>query len=179
MVYLFLADGFEEVEALTPLDMLRRAQIPVATVGIGGEYIRGAHNIVVKADLAPSDVVLDDMTALILPGGMPGTLNLEKSNFVQHAIVYAMERDLTVAAICAAPSILGHAGYLNGRKATCFPGFEDALVGAIVQNDPLVWDGNVLTAKGAGVALDFALALVTRLANAELSAEIRGAIQCR
>ncbi len=179
MVYLFLADGFEEVEALTPLDMLRRAQISVATVGIGGEYIRGTHDIVVKADLASSDVILDDMTAVILPGGMPGTLNLEKSDDVQRAIAYALEHELTVAAICAAPSILGHKGYLNGRKATCFPGFEDALVGAIMQNDPLVWDGNVLTAKGAGVALDFALALVAHLANAELSAEIRGAIQCR
>lgn len=179
MVYLFLADGFEEVEALTPLDMLRRAQIPVATVGIGGEYIRGAHNVVVKADLAPSDIVLDDMTAVILPGGMPGTRNLEKSDDVQRAIAYAMQNNLTVAAICAAPSILGHGDFLKERKATCFPGFEDDLHGADVSDESFVWDGNVLTAKGAGVAMDFAFELVKRLASEEKSAEIRGAIQCR
>ena len=179
MVYLFLADGFEEVEALTPLDMLRRAQIPVLTVGVDGEYIRGAHDIVVKADILLSDVSLDDMTAVILPGGMPGTLNLEKSDGVQQAVAYAMQRDLFVAAICAAPSILGHAGYLRGRKATCFPGFEQDLVDALVTDESLVLDGNVLTAKGAGVALDFALALVSLLSSEEKSAEIRGAIQCR
>lgn len=179
MVYLFLADGFEEVEALTPLDMLRRAQIPVTTVGIGGEYIRGAHDIVVKADISATDMDYNDLTAVILPGGMPGTLNLEKSDDVQRAIAYAMENNLTVAAICAAPSILGHAGYLKGRKATCFPGFEDALLGAKLSDEPLAWDGNILTAKGAGVALDFAFALVSRLASEKISAEIRGAIQCR
>ncbi|MBQ2707781.1 MAG: DJ-1/PfpI family protein, partial [Clostridia bacterium] len=153
MVYLFLADGFEEVEALTPLDMLRRAQVPVTTVGIGGEYIRGAHDIVVKADISAADIDFNDLTAVILPGGMPGTLNLDKSDDVQRAIAYATENDLTVAAICAAPSILGHGGYLSGRNATCFPGFEDELLGAELSDEPLVWDGNILTAKGAGVAL--------------------------
>ncbi len=179
MVYLFLADGFEEVEALTPLDMLRRAEIPVCTVGIGGEFIRGAHDIVVKADCTPSEMLLTDMTAVILPGGMPGTLNLERSDDVQRAIVYAIEHNLTVAAICAAPSILGHAGYLDGRKAVCFPGFEEDLLGAVVEETSFVWDGNILTAKGAGVALDFGLELVARLASREKSDEIRGAIQCR
>lgn len=179
MVYLFLADGFEEVEALTPLDMLRRAQVPVTTVGIDGEYIRGAHDIVVKADMSVKDIDYDGMTAVILPGGMPGTLNLEKSDDVQRAIAYAMENDLIVAAICAAPSILGHAGFLADRKATCFPGFEEDLLGAELLNEPLVWAGNVLTAKGAGVALDFAFELVKRLASEEKSAEIRGSIQCR
>lgn len=179
MVYLFLADGFEEVEALTPLDMLRRAQIPVCTVGIGDEYIRGAHDIVVKADCAPSDMVLDNMSAVILPGGMPGTLNLEKSDDVQRAVAYAMANDVTVAAICAAPSILGHAGYLKGRNATCFPGFEADLVGSTALDEAVVWDGNILTARGAGVALEFAFELVSRLASKEKSAEIRGAIQCR
>ncbi len=179
MVYLFLADGFEEVEALTPLDMLRRAEIPVCTVGIGKEDVRGAHDIIVKADCLSSDILFNDMTAVILPGGMPGTLNLERSDDVQCAIAYAMENDLTVAAICAAPSILGHAGYLNGRKAVCFPGFEKDLLGAVVGDESFVWDGNILTAKGAGVALDFGLELVARLASREKSEEIRGAIQCR
>lgn len=179
MVYLFLADGFEEVEALTPLDMLRRAEIPVCTVGIGKKDICGAHDIVIKADCAPSDMVFHDMTAVILPGGMPGTRNLEGSDDVQRAIAYAMENELTVAAICAAPSILGHAGYLNGRKAVCYPGFEKDLLGTVVGDESFVWDGNILTAKGAGVALDFGLELVSRLASKEKSAEIRGAIQCR
>lgn len=179
MVYLFLADGFEEVEALATLDMLRRAQIPVCTVGIGGEYIRGTHDIIVKADRTPKDVVFADMTAVILPGGMPGTLNLEKSDDVQQTIAYAIENKLTVAAICAAPTILGHAEYLKGRTATCFPGFETDLLGATLSDKSVVWDGNILTAKGAGVALDFALELVSRLVSEEKSAEIRGAIQCR
>ena len=179
MVYMFLAEGFEEVEALTPLDMLRRAQVSVSTVGVNGDYIRGAHDIVVKADITPSQVDFDDMTAVILPGGMPGTLNLERSDDVQRTLAYAMQNDLTVAAICAAPSILGHTGYLKGRKATCYPGFEEDLVGARIKDEPVVWDGNILTAKGAGVALDFALELVARLASEDKSAEIRGAIQCR
>ncbi len=179
MVYLFLADGFEETEAITPLDMLRRAEIPVCTVGIGKKDVCGAHGIVIKADCTPSEIAFQDMTAVILPGGMPGTLNLERSDDVQCAVAYAMENNLMVAAICAAPSILGHAGYLNGRKAVCYPGFEEDLLGAIVADESIVWDGNILTAKGAGVAQDFGLELVSRLASKEKSEEIRGAIQCR
>jgi 4-methyl-5(b-hydroxyethyl)-thiazole monophosphate biosynthesis len=179
MVYLFLADGFEEIEALTPLDMLRRAQIPVCTVGVGGKNIRGAHDIIVRADILPQEVNYDDMIAIILPGGMPGTLNLEKSDDVQSAISYALENKLVVAAICAAPSVLGHAGFLKGRKATCFPGFEKELVGATIADESVTWDGDILTAKGAGVALDFALELVARLSSKGKSEELRGAIQCR
>ncbi len=179
MVYMFLADGFEEVEALTPLDMLRRARIPVSTVGIGSAYPRGAHDIVVKADIAPEEIRIDELTAVILPGGMPGTTNLERSADVQRVITYAMEKHVPIAAICAAPSILGHAGFLEGRQATCYPGFETDLQGALLTDEPVIWDGNILTAKGAGVALEFAFALVSRLASDEISDEIRGAIQCR
>ena len=179
MVYLFLADGFEEIEALTPLDMLRRAQIPVSTIGVATATPCGAHAITVAADLLDNEADFDDMTALILPGGMPGTLNLEQSEIVQKAIAHAMQNDLPIAAICAAPSILGHAGYLEGRRATCFPGFEADLHGSHIIDEPIVWDGNILTAKGAGVALEFAFALVSRLASEEVSQEIRGAIQCR
>ena len=179
MVYLFLADGFEEVEALTPLDILRRAQIPVKTVGVGTNRPCGAHQIIVEADISTADLDFYNMTAVILPGGMPGTLNLEKSDVVQDALSRAMENNLTVAAICAAPSILGHKGYLEGKIATCFPGFEKDLFGTEVIDQAIVWDGNILTARGAGVALDFALALVSRLASEEKSKEIRGVIQCR
>ncbi len=179
MVYLFLADGFEEIEALTPLDVLRRAQIPVCTVGVGTNHPCGTHDISVKVDISESELDLSDMTAVILPGGMPGTHNLELSSEVQRAIAYAVENKLLVAAICAAPSILGHADYLKNRKATCFPGFEDALSGAILVKEPVVLDGNFLTAKGAGVALEFSLAIVAYLAGEEKSKEIRGAMQCR
>lgn len=179
MVYMFLADGFEEVEALTPLDILRRARIPVSTVGVDSTAVCGAHNIEVKADISEADVNLCDMTAIILPGGMPGTLNLEKSETVQKAIAHAMNHNLPIAAICAAPSILGHAGYLRDRLATCYPGFEEDLLGAHVVDEPIVWDGNILTAKGAGVAMEFAFALVSCLASEDISQEIRGAIQCR
>ncbi len=179
MVYLFLADGFEEVEALTPLDMLRRAQIPVTTVGVKTDYPCGAHNILVKADITEKDVDFGNMSAVVLPGGMPGTINLEQSETVQQALAYATKNYLPIAAICAAPSILGHAGYLQDRKAVCFPGFETDLLGAQIVDESVVWDGNILTAKGAGVAMEFALSLVSQLAGEEISKEIRGAIQCR
>lgn len=179
MIYLFLADGFEEVEALTPLDILRRAEIPVCTVGIGGNYPVGAHKICVKADLVDTDVDLSDMTGVILPGGMPGTINLGNSLMVQSALEKAMEKNLPIAAICAAPSILGRAGYLNGRRATCFPGFEEDLHGAILSDTPVITDGNIITARGAGVALEFALALTSLLKSKDKAEEIRSGIQCR
>lgn len=179
MVYLFLADGFEEVEALTPLDMLRRADIPVRTVGVCHDTPCGAHDISVKAECMDANVDLSDMTGLILPGGMPGTLNLENSVTVQKALALAMEKKLPVAAICAAPSILGHAGYLKGRRAVCYPGFEEALIGATIADEPIVTDGNITTAKGAGVALDFALELIRILHSQDKADEIRSAIQCR
>lgn len=179
MVYLFLANGFEEVEALTPLDMLRRADIPVVTVGVGSNIPCGAHNICVKTDCTEADVDISKMSAVILPGGMPGTLNLEKSEIVQTALSYAINNDLPIAAICAAPSILGNAGYLTGRKAVCYPGFEDRLAGAEITSEAVVIDGNIITAKGAGVALDFAFALIAVLHSKEKADEIRSAIQCR
>ena len=179
MVYLFLADGFEEIEALIPLDLLRRADIPVRTVGIGTEYPCGAHGISVIADLVDEQVNFSDMTALILPGGMPGTLNLEKSAVVQTALKQATRDCLPIAAICAAPSILGHAGYLSGRKATCYPGFQDALFDATYIDQSVVTDGNIITAKGAGVALEFSLELIKRLSSQDRVNEIRSAIQCR
>ena len=180
MVYLFLADGFEEVEALTPLDMLRRADVPVCTVGVGDmTIIRGAHGICVQVDQKESSINLSDMDGVILPGGMPGTLNLEQSPVVQNAIRHAITHNLPIAAICAAPSILGHAEMLKGRSAVCFPGFEHALIGANLVTASVVTDGNITTAKGAGVALDFALELVKVFCSQDKAEEIRSAIQCR
>ncbi len=179
MVYIFLADGFEEMEALTPLDILRRAQIPVCTVGVDSLTPCGAHNLTIQADMFENEVDFDTMDAIVLPGGMPGTRNLENSIVVQAAIAYAAEHLLPIAAICAAPSILGHLGLLKDHEATCFPGFESDLFDAVISEKSVITDGNITTAKGAGVALDFALELVARLRSPKIAAEIRGAIQCR
>lgn len=178
MVAVFLANGFEEIEALATVDILRRAELDVVTVGVGTANPVGSHNITVRADITESQFTLDGVEAIVLPGGMPGTLNLENSEMVQKAIAYGMQHDLPIAAICAAPSILGHVGYLRGVQATCYPGFEDALDGAVL-SDGVVTDGNITTACGAGVAVDFALELVKILVSSDMAESIRRGIQCR
>lgn len=161
MIYMFLANGFEETEALAPLDLLRRAEQKILTVGIGGTQITGAHGITVAADIAVSDMVLGgDLEMIILPGGMPGTLNLEKSEAVQTAIDFCIDRNLYIGAICAAPSILGHKGLLDGREAIAYPGFETQLGNAVISENSVCRSGNIITAKGAGVAIEFGLKLV-------------------
>lgn len=178
MIYVTLADGFEEIEALAVVDVLRRAELDVQTVGIGGRIVRGAHDIAVTADIGEDEVRDVVLEALVLPGGMPGTLNLEHSDTVQRLIDHAVERELPIGAICAAPSILGHKGLLNGRHATCFPGFESELVGAVLETDPVVKDGRFITARGAGVAVDFGLALVAELISPARAAQLRRTMQC-
>lgn len=179
MIPVFLADGFEEIEALATVDILRRAGVEVATVGVGSKMPVGAHGIAVCADIGENEFDLNAIEGVVLPGGMPGTTNLEASATVQSAIAYAAQRGMLLAAICAAPSVLGHCGLLKEKKATCYPGFEAELKGAIVSNDGVVVDGNVITASGAGVAVDFALALVAYLVSQEMADAIRGGIQCR
>lgn len=171
MVYIFLADGFEECEALVPLDILRRGGIKVNTVGIGGKTVTGAHGITVTADIAESDAVTDNIDAVILPGGMPGTLKLERSETVQRFIDFAAEKGALLCAICAAPSILGHKGLLNGKKATCFLGFEKDLAGAMITDAKAVMDGNVITACGAGAAFEFGFEILTALTGSKTAAE--------
>ena len=175
MVVLFLADGFEEIEALLPLDLLRRAGLQTITVGLGGHEIRGAHGITVLAD---ADRVPDgEIDMVILPGGMPGAANLDASDMVADTLTRVSARGGYLAAICAAPMVLGHKGYLKGKRAICFPGFEDELIGADVQNDAfVVRDGNVITAKGMGVALDFGLALVAALKDDATATALRAAV---
>lgn len=182
MIAVFLANGFEEIEALAVVDILRRADLNVAMIGVGGAVPSnpvGAHQIQVMFDLHEEELGITELDAVILPGGMPGTLNLENSNVVQEALRHAMEHNLPVGAICAAPSILGHAGYLQGKKATCYPGFESELTGAIVTDDAVVTDGNITTACGPGVAVEFALELVRVLVSAEKADDIRRGMQCR
>lgn len=164
MIYLFLATGFEESEALAPLDILRRADIEIKTVGIGGKHIVGSHQIEITADIIDNEIALnEDLKGIILPGGMPGTLNLEKSDVVQSAIDFCASRKLLISAICAAPSILGHKNLLIGKKATCFNGFESELSGAEVIDSPVVCDGNFITAYGAGAAFDFGFEILKYL----------------
>lgn len=180
MVYVFLANGFEETEALAPVDILRRSGVDVKTVGVGGDKITGSHDITVLADISDAEVETDVIEAVVLPGGMPGTLNLEKSPVVRACIEYCAQNDLPICAICAAPSILGHMGLLKGKKATCFPGFEQELDGAEVQQDKLaVTDGKIVTGKGAGAAIEFGLAVAALLAGQDVSDKTRAALQCK
>lgn len=180
MVYCFLADGFEELEAIAPIDMLKRAGVEVITVGVTGKNVTGSHNITLVCDITADELELsDDLEAVILPGGMPGTLNLEKSPVVQNAVDYAVSTDKYVCAICAAPSILGHKGLLKGKKATAFPGFEKDLEGAITNDYFVACDGKFITARGAGVAAEFGLKIVCELVSEEKSKEIEKVIQSR
>ena len=180
MFYIFLADGFEETEALAPVDILRRAGIAVTTVGVGGELIRGSHNIFVKADMTIGDFSLSgDAQGVILPGGMPGVRNLDADEKVCSAVTEAAGRGLYVCAICAAPSVVGRLGLLRGRRATCFPGFEDALDGAQVCADKVVADGRFITAKGAGCALDFGFAIVAAVKGEAEAERVAAAMQLR
>lgn len=180
MVYCFLADGFEEVEAIAPVDMLRRAGIKVETVGVTGEVISSSHGIKVIADISLSEVVLDDsLEAVILPGGLPGATNLEESAEVQKAIDFASENNKYLCAICAAPQILGHKGLLKGREAIAYPGFETELEGAVISEKHVAVDGKFVTAKGAGVATEFGLAIVSALKGEDTADKIGKAIQMK
>ena len=172
MIYVFLAEGFEETEALVPVDMLRRMGCDVKTVGVGGKEITGSHGITVKADLEEKDVDTDLTEMVFLPGGLPGTYNLEKSPIVRAAVEAAAECGAYVTAICAAPSILGHLGLLKGQKATCAPGFESELDGAEHVKEPVVVSGKFITGWGAGAALPFALQLGEVLCGKEKADEV-------
>lgn len=178
MVYLFLADGFEIIEALAPVDMLRRAKIDVQTVGVTGKTVCSSCGVEVNADITMDEFEYHDVDAVVLPGGMPGTNNLENSAAVQSAIDKAVENQAFVCAICAAPSVLGHKGLLKGKEAIAFPGFEDALDGAVLSDKYVVTDGKFITAKGAGVATQFGLEIVRALADDETAENVRKTIQC-
>ncbi len=177
MIYLFLASGFEEIEALATVDILRRAGCELATVGVGGRKITGAHAIEVTADLGEDEVQMNAADMVILPGG-PGTKNLEQSSVMRQAVQYCAENGKYIAAICAAPSILGHMGLLKEHTATCFPGYEKELNAKKLSGDSVCVSGNIITAKGAGVAVDFALKIVEVLYGAEKSNKLRKSIQC-
>ena len=177
MVYLLLADGFEEIEALTPLDILRRAGVNVKTVSIKDKTVTGAHNIPVTADAVVSELdSIDDMELLILPGGAGHEL-LDASNAAHAMINHAHEKGLYIAAICAAPSILGKKMLLSGKRATCFPGYEKYLYGAEVTDEKVVVDGKFITARGAGAAAEFGFKICELLKGAKTASELSSAMQ--
>ncbi len=163
-VFVFLADGFEEIEAITVIDMLRRAEIPTQTVSISDKKeVVGAHHIKVMADELIGNIVQADAAAIVLPGGMPGSTNLKDSDALKQIIITQNNEHAYIAAICAAPIVLANAGVLEGKKATCYPGFESQLAGAIHKEGPVVIDDKIVTANGPASASAFALALIELL----------------
>ncbi len=175
MVYILLANGFEEGEAIVPADMLRRGGCPVALVGVTGPMVTGAHGIVVQSDIPLSQVNPEDMELLMLPGGLDGVNNLAANETVIQLIQKAAEGPGKLAAICAAPTLLGKLGLLQGKNAVCYPGLESGMIGANPVTDCyVVVDGDVITGKGPGAAFDFGLKLVEMLKGADVAAEVAG-----
>lgn len=181
MVYLFIAHGFEEIEAITTLDILRRAEIEVHTVGIGSKTVTGAHGLTVHCDMIDKQSgSAKGLEMIVLPGGMPGTLHLEKSPVITAYVDHVLKNDIWLAAICAAPSILGHRNLLSGKCVTCFPGYETELgEGAVFTGALVEVDGKLVTAKGAGAAVPFALKLVECLRGKERADALEVSLQCR
>lgn len=177
MIYVFFAHGFEEIEAIATVDILRRAELTVKTVGVGAKTITGSHGITVHCDMIDHVATSKELEMVVLPGGMPGTLNLEKADTVSAFIEQAYKNDIWLGAICAAPSILGHKDLLKGKNVTCYPGFEGELGGAKHSGERVVQDGKLITGKGPGAAVDFALKLVECLAGAEKAEKVRASLQ--
>lgn len=173
-VAVLLANGFEEIEALATVDILRRAGILVLLVSVeSGLLVEGSHNIRVVADILLDELDKSELHALILPGGMPGSSRLKMHHEVVQLTQWAFNSGVWVAAICAAPIVLGEAGILNGKRAVCYPGFEPQLTGAYHLDNGVVVDGKIITSKGAGFSFDFAFELVTQLVGKEKSDTIR------
>lgn len=176
-VCVFLANGFEEIEGLTVVDLLRRAEIEVTTVSITKEtLVHGAHGIDVAADILFEEMDYEEQDMLVLPGGMPGTLHLGEHEGLKILLQQFYEKEKYIAAICAAPSVLGKYGLLKGKKATSYPGFEEALIGAEYVEDAVAVSDFIITSRGMGTAIDFSLALIEKLVGKEKAEQIGKAI---
>ncbi len=177
-VYEFLANGFEDIEALAPVDILRRGGVEVVTVSItASRSVETSHGVTVEADCHIADVDLSDADLLILPGGMPGASNLMESEIVCNALTAQNEAGRLIGAICAAPMVLGKLGILNGKCATCYPGFDQYLDGATYTGDMVTVDGNIITGKGPGAAMAFGYQLLsTFVTEQEVEALKKGMI---
>lgn len=180
MIAVLFAEGFEEVEALAPVDILRRAGLEVVMCGVGGKEIIGSHGIKLTMNMELSELDIEAAECVVLPGGLPGTTNLEASENVQRLIDHCAANGKLIGAICAAPSILAHKGLLSGKTATAYPDFQAELTsgGAILGENYVCKDGNIITARGMGVATQFGLALAAELTSPEKAEQIRAAIQC-
>ena len=176
---IFFGTGYEEIEALTVVDILRRAGITADLVSITGEReVTGSHGITVKMDQLFEEVDFDSVDIIVLPGGMPGTTNLEAYNPLMDKVDEFYRQDKYIAAICAAPSILGHKGILKGKKACSNPGFESHLEGADVKQEPAVVDGHIITSRGMGTAIPFGLAILEQFAGEEAVVQMRRKLVC-
>ena len=179
-VYVFMADGTEEVEALTAIDLLRRAKVDVVTVSImEKKQVITSHNIGVEADELFGESNYMDGDMIVLPGGLPGTTHLKNHEELRKVLFAYKDAGKYLAAICAAPSVYGWNGMLEGKKATCYPGFEEELKGATAIGEKVVTDGQFITSKGLGTAIDFSLELITLLVGAETAESIAKAVQYR
>ena len=168
MVYMLLGTGFEETEAIAPLDLLRRAGVEIATVGVTGKTVYGSHNIGVEADILINEMDLSGMEMIILPGGLGGVASARASKEAVNALKYAWDNGKYVAAICAGPTVLADLGITDGKMATCYPGCEDGMGSAIMQkNAAVVRDGRLITGTSAGCAIPFGLKLIEVLKGAE------------
>lgn len=175
-----MAEGFEEIEALTVVDVCRRGGLAVDVVSVtGSPEVTGSHGIAVKADKVFEQAEFDGYDALVLPGGMPGTKNLEAHEGLMGWVDAFYEQGKCVAAICAAPSVLGHRGILKGRRACCYPGFEDHLEGASVTTESVEVSGHVITSRGMGTAIEFGLAILSVFCGREKAEELAKAIVYR
>ena len=173
-IFVFLADGFEEIEALTPVDVLRRAGLSVQTVSImDKQVVAGAHGVPVLADVMFADVNTEDAEMILLPGGLPGATNLDAHEGLGQMIQDFAQEEKPLAAICAAPLVLGSRGLLQGKKATCYPGFETYLQGAEYTAALVEKDGNIITGKGPGAAMEFAFAIVEKYCGIDKVNELK------
>jgi 4-methyl-5(b-hydroxyethyl)-thiazole monophosphate biosynthesis len=172
MVYMLLAEGFEEIEAVYPLDILRRCGVEVRTIGINSEYVTGSNKITIKSDMeiTSASIKTDDVTMLILPGG-PGRVNILKSEEAMELVKSCCDKDIPIAAICGAPEVLGETGALKGKRFTCYPGLEKGLDGEYV-NQPIVVDTGLITSQAAGTSEQFAFAIAEFLCGKEKADEI-------
>ena len=179
-VNVLLADGFEEIEALAVVDLLRRAQVYVGTVSVMDDYmVHGAHGISVQAEDLFDEVDFAETDALILPGGMPGTTNLKENEGVRKVTAELAEKGKIIGAICAAPTVLSDLGLLKGKRYTCYPSVETYFQGAVIMKAPVVSDGNIITSRGAGTAIDFALELIAVLVGKERALSVAESIVYR
>lgn len=173
MVYVLLGTGFEEVEAITPVDLLRRAGVDVLTVGITGKTVYGGHNIGIEADITLEEMDLTDLEMIVLPGGLGGVASCRASEGALNALKFAWENGKFVAAICAGPTVLADLHITDGKEVTCYPGCEKEMGSAkCIPNTASVRDGNLITGTSAGCATDFALTLIEALKGAEIAKKV-------